>query len=147
MAPRYIGRTFRSNVIVNLKAITFLVAGFAGATSYDQFDRTLNYAPVDAVVSSVAEVCRFVRREGPIASTLPADDCAAALAADEAGAHRGYRLEREFEIGFRYISPVDNSEHAGTTSLAAQPDARAPQIGEQIRVRASKWRPDRTRRI
>ena len=29
-------------------------------------------------------MCRFVRREGPVASALPADDCAAALAADEA---------------------------------------------------------------
>jgi hypothetical protein len=133
--------------MVNLKAITFAVAGFAGVASYDRFDSKINYEPVQATVVSVAEICRFEKREGPRVKTLPTADCASAMEGAGAGERRGYRLEREFEVSYRYVSPADLVAHTGRTSLAAPPDAQPPHVGDAITVRASKWRPEKTRTI
>jgi hypothetical protein len=121
-------------------------AGLAGLHVYGEFDKRVNYQPVDARVSAVDEQCYMEKKEdaGKWTSDLLPCEVAALLTRDHPK-WQGYDIKHKIEVRFDYISPVDGATHAARLEMSAYPDGRPLHAGDIFSVQASKSQANGTR--
>jgi hypothetical protein len=123
-----------------------------GLTAYNQYDKAVNYQPVDARVSAVDEQCYMEKVEhGGVTKTTSTSDL---LPCDKAELlvrlhpkWQGYTINHKIEVRFAYVSPVDGGTHASSLTFAAYPGGQPLRAGDVVRVLASKTKADSTRQL
>lgn len=123
-----------------------IAIGVAGLYAYIEFDKRVNFRPIDARVSSVKEQCYLEKTEDNRSSTsdlLPCD--LTELLARHHPKWQGADIKHKIEIRFAYISPVDGAAHESNLQLAEYPDNRQLSRGDIFPVQASRKEANRTR--
>ena len=124
-------------------------AGLAGLHVNNEFDKRVNFQPIDARVSAVNEQCYMEKTEGFasektwVSDLLPCE--LAALLTREHPKWQGYDVKHKIEVRFDYISPVDGATHASSLEMSAYPDGRPLHAGDIFPVQASRDHANRTR--
>jgi hypothetical protein len=124
--------------------------GIAGFAAYDQYDRSANYAAVQARVLRVNEQCYLEKKERGVftkttqSSRLMPCPLAEMLARDHP-AWQGFDIKHKIEVSLLYVSPANGRQQEATMQLTSYPDGRAMRSGDVMAVRASKTEPARTR--
>ena len=123
--------------------------GLAGLHVHNEFDKRVNFQPIDARVSAVNEQCYMEKKEGLVSGKTWTSDllpCGlAALLTRDHPKWQGYDIKHKIEVRFDYISPVDGATHASSLEMSAYPDGRPLQAGDIFPVQASKDQANRTR--
>lgn len=121
-------------------------AGLAGIHAYGEFDKRVNFQPVDARVSAVDEQCYMEKKEdaGKWTSDLLPCEVAALLTRDHPK-WQGYDVKHKIEVRFDYVSPVDGATRAASLVMSGYPDGRPLQAGDIFPVQASRSEASRTR--
>jgi hypothetical protein len=116
--------------------------GLAGLHAQIEFDKRVNFQPIDARVSAVNEQCYMEKTEGLVSGkTWTSDLLPCELAARLTREHpkwQGYDIKHRIEVRFDYISPVDGATHASSLEMSAYPDGRALRAGDIFPVQASR---------
>ncbi|TWC05185.1 hypothetical protein FBZ93_103197 [Bradyrhizobium macuxiense] len=123
-----------------------IAIGLAGFYAYREFDKRVNFRPIDARVSSVKEQCYLDKTEGNRSSSSDLLPCEIAeLLARNHPKWQGYDIKHKIEIRFAYISPVDGAAHESNLQMAAYPDDRPLHAGDIFPVQASRSDANKTR--
>lgn len=123
-----------------------ICAGVAGLHVYGEFDKRVNFQPIDARVSTVKEQCYLEKTEGRRTSTSDLMPCEiAALLARNHAKWEGYDIKPKIEIRFAYISPADGETHESKLDMTEYPDGRPLHSGDIFPVQASTSEVNRTR--
>jgi hypothetical protein len=128
------------------------IVAAAGLAFYNQYDRAVNFQPVDARISAVSEQCYMEKEErGAVTKTTSTSELLGCELAErltrEHPKWRGYAIRHKIEIRFAYVSPVDGATHASSLTLSAFPGARPMREGDVFRVLVSKTKADYTRQL
>jgi len=131
-------------------AIGIVVALVGGFAIYDNYDKSHNYQPVDARISTVSDQCYMEKVEkGVLTKTTSTSDLLSCdVAAVLTRSHpnwQGYDIKHKIEIKFAYVSPVDGATHFSSLQLSYFPKGKPLQMGDVLRVLASKTKADKTR--
>ena len=123
--------------------------GLAGLHIHNEFDKRVNFQPIDARVSAVNEQCYMEKTEGLVSGKTWTSDLLpcelAALLTREHPKWHGYDIKHKIEVRFDYISPVDGATHASSLEMPAYPDGRPLQAGDIFPVQASRNQANKTR--
>ena len=123
--------------------------GLAGLHVHNEFDKRVNFQPIDARVSAVNEQCFMEKKEGLLSGKTWTSDLLpcelAALLTREHPKWQGYDIKHKIEVRFDYISPVDGATHASSLEMSAYPDDRPLNAGDIFPVQASRNQANRTR--
>ncbi|HEX7920910.1 MAG TPA: hypothetical protein VF583_08155 [Bradyrhizobium sp.] len=123
-----------------------IAIGVAGLYAYIEFDKRVNFRPIDARVSSVKEQCYLEKTEDNRSSTSDLLPCELTeLLARHHPKWQGADIKHKIEIRFAYISPVDGAAHESNLQLAEYPDNRQLSRGDIFPVQASRKEANRTR--
>ena len=127
-----------------------IAAAVAGFAIYDKYDKNTNYLPVDARISVVNEQCYMEKVErGVLTKTTSTSDllpCDVAEVLTRGHPNwQGFTIKHKIEIKFAYVSPVDGATHFSTLQMSDFPKGKPLQMGDVLRVLASKSKPDKTR--
>ncbi|MBR1207312.1 MULTISPECIES: hypothetical protein [unclassified Bradyrhizobium] len=123
-----------------------IAIGVAGLYAYIEFDKRVNFRPIDARVSSVKEQCYMEKTEDNRSSTSDLLPCELVeLLARHHPKWQGSDIKHKIEIRFAYISPVDGAAHESNLQLAEYPDNRQLNRGDIFPVQASRREANRTR--
>jgi hypothetical protein len=123
--------------------------GLAGLHVYGEFDKRVNFQPIDARVTAVNEQCYMEKTEGLgsgktwTSDLLPCE--LAELLTREHSKWQGYDVKHKIEVRFDYISPVDGATHASRLEMSAYPDGRPLLAGDIFPVQASRDQASKTR--
>jgi hypothetical protein len=123
--------------------------GVASLHVYGEFDKRMNFQPIDARVSAVNEQCYMEKKEGLgsgktwTSDLLPCE--LAGLLTREHPKWQGYDVKHKIEVRFDYISPVDGATHSSRLEMSAYPDGRLLHAGDIFPVQASRDQANRTR--
>jgi hypothetical protein len=116
-----------------------ICVGLAGYYAYHEFDKRVNFRPIDARVSSVEEQCYMEKTEGQRSSSSDLLPCELAeLLTHGQTKWQGYDIKHKIEIRFAFISPVDGAAHESRLQMAAYPDNRPLRAGDIFPVQASR---------
>ena len=121
--------------------------GLAGLHAHNEFDKRVNFQPIDARVSAVNEQCYLEKKE-EVGKTSTSDLMPCELAALMAREHpkwQGYDIKHKIEVRFDYISPVDGVTHGSSLEMSAYPDGRPLHAGDIFPVQASRSQANKTR--
>jgi hypothetical protein len=129
-----------------------IAAAVAGFAVYDKYDKTTNFQPVDARISTVSEQCYMEKAErGVLTKTTSTSDLLpcelAELLTRGHPKWQGYAIHHKIEIRFAYVSPVDGATHASSLTMSAFPKGQQLRAGDVLRVLASKTKADKTREL
>lgn len=135
---------------MRLIVIGIVSAGIAGFAAYDQYDKKTNFQPVDARVSTVTDQCYLEKVDrGVLSKTTSTSDMLrcelAELLTREHPKWQGYEIKHKIEVKFAYVSPVDGATHWSSLRMSAFPNGQPLQMGDVLRVLASKTKADKTR--
>ncbi|WP_076858008.1 hypothetical protein [Bradyrhizobium mercantei] len=123
-----------------------IAIGVVGFYAYSEFDKRVNFRPIDARVSSVKEQCYLDKTEGNRSSSSDLLPCEIAeLLARNHPKWQGYDIKHKIEIRFAYISPVDGAAHESNLQMAEYPDDRPLHAGDIFAVQASRSNANKTR--
>ncbi|QOZ34006.1 hypothetical protein [Bradyrhizobium sp. CCBAU 53421] len=123
-----------------------IAIGLASFYAYREFDKRVNFRPIDARVSSVKEQCYMEKTEGNRSSTSDLLPCELTeLLARNHPKWQGYEIKHKIEIRFAYISPADGAAHESNMQFAEYPDNRQLSSGDIFPVQASRKEANRTR--
>ncbi|WP_426442670.1 hypothetical protein [Bradyrhizobium genosp. P] len=124
-------------------------AGLASIHIYNEFDKRVNFRPVDARISQVKEQCYLEKSDvAESGKTWSSDLLPCGFAVLSAQMHpkwQGATVKHKIEVRFAYISPVDGAAHELSLQMAAYPDGREMRAGDIFPVQASRKQADRTR--
>jgi hypothetical protein len=116
-----------------------ICVGLAAFYGYREFDKRVNFRPIDARVSSVEEQCYMEKTEGQRSSSSDLLPCELAeLLTHGQTKWQGYDIKHKIEIRFAFISPVDGAAHESRLQMAAYPDNRPLRAGDIFPVQASR---------
>ena len=131
---------------MRLSLYGMIAIGVAGLYAYIEFDKRVNFRPIDARVSSVKEHCYLEKTEDNRSSTSDLLPCELTeLLARHHPKWQGADIKHKIEIRFAYISPVDGAAHESNLQLAEYPDNRQLSRGDIFPVQASRKEANRTR--
>lgn len=117
-----------------------------------QYDRATNYEPVKAIVTDVEETCYLTKTErGAVSKTTYTTDpgpCGEWESVKENHpAYREFRLVRETNVTFDYISPVDGDYYSGTLKQAKHKDGSWIRTGDKLDILAHTSVPEKHARF
>ena len=102
--------------------------GLAGLHVHNEFDKRVNFQPIDARVSAVDDQCYMEKSEGLVSGKSWTSDLLpcelAVLMTREHPKWQGYDVKHKIEVRFDYISPVDGATHASSLQMSAYPGDR-----------------------
>lgn len=127
-----------------------LLVGLAagGIYTYDQYDKKMNYKPVNARITAVADTCYMEKREGKKTWTSDVLPCAVAdFAVKEHPKWQGYDVRHAIEVKFAFTSPVDGKVHDGKRKFDSMPKDKPYTVGDTLLIRASTTEGDKTREM
>ncbi|PDT75501.1 hypothetical protein [Bradyrhizobium sp. C9] len=131
---------------MRLSLYGMIAIGVAGLYAYIEFDKRVNFRPIDARVSSVKEQCYLEKTEDNRSSTSDLLPCELTeLLARHHPKWQGADIKHKIEIRFAYISPADGAAHESNLQLAEYPDNRQLSRGDIFPVQASRTEANRTR--
>ena len=133
-------------------AVAIVAALIGGFAIYDNYDKKTNYQPVDARISTVSDQCYMEKTEsGVLTKTTMTSDltrCEVAEVLTREHPHwQGYAVKHKIEIKFAYVSPADGTTHNSSMTMSYFPKGQPLQMGDILRVLASKTKPDKTRAV
>ena len=137
---------------MRLAVFAAIALGAAGLAAYDKYDKSTNYQPVDARISTVSEQCYMEKSErGVLTRTTSTSDLLRCELAEvltrEHPKWQGYAIKHKIEIRYSYVSPVDGATHASSLTMSAFPRDQQLHTGDVLRVLASKTKADKTRQL
>lgn len=131
-----------------LMGLGVLAIGLGGFYAFDQYDKRANYAPAQARISKVEELCYMEKEVGRTTTTSDVLGCEIAqYAVKNHPKWNGFTVKSKISVEYEYISPVDNRTHSGKRTMSAWPDGRKLNRGELFQIRASKIDPNKSREI
>lgn len=137
-----------NRLIHHAKVIAVVIVGVCAFAAYDQYDKRMNYIPVQARVTDVTEVCLLEKRRGRTRTSSVTMSCDRAEAAAQSDPKwQGFTVKYEITIAYDFVSPVDKKTYAGKHQYDAFPNGKRVTRGERIEVRASKTDPTKSREI
>jgi len=120
----------------------------AGLTAYNQYDKKVNYLPVDARINSIDHQCYMEKVDGRTTSTSEVLRCELAeVLTREHPKWQGYTVKHKIVLHFAYVSPVDGATHSSSLTMTAFPKNQPLHAGDVVRVLASKTKADKTREL
>ncbi|QPF82224.1 hypothetical protein IC762_20870 [Bradyrhizobium genosp. L] len=126
-----------------------ICAGLAGIHIYNEFDKRVNFRPIDARISQVKEQCYLEKPDGAESGKTWSSDLMscefAVLASRMHPKWQSADVKHKIEVRFAYISPVDGATHESSLQMAAYPDGRQLHAGDIFPVQASRKDANRTR--
>lgn len=123
-----------------------ICVGLVAFHAHSEFDKRVNFRPIDARVSSVKDQCYMEKTEGRRSSSSDLLSCELAVLLTRGHPKwQGYDIKHKIEIRFAYISPVDGATHESTMEMAAYPDGRPLRAGDIFPVQASRNDVNKTR--
>ncbi len=128
------------------------IVAAAGLAAYNQYDKNVNFQPVDARISAVSDQCYMEKVEhGAVTKTTSTSDLLGCERAEYLTRNhpkwQGYAIRHKIEIRFAYVSPVDGTNHTSSLTLSASPNGQPLREGDVLRVLASKTKADYTRQL
>lgn len=131
-----------------LMGLGVLAVGVGGFYVFDQYDKRVNYAPAQARISKVEELCYMEKKAGRTTTTSDVLSCdVAQYAVKNHPKWQGFTVKSQIRLEYEYVSPVDNRTHSGKRTMSAWPEGRKLNRGEVFQIRASKKDPDKSREI
>jgi len=121
---------------------------FGAYFAYEQYDAYVNYAPAQARVTRVADVCYMEKDSGGKVTKSGEFTCDIVESAVKNHPQwLGARITYDINLDFDYVSPADGLMHSGTRALTAWPGGKRLSRGDTFMMRASKTDPEDTRAI
>ncbi|MES5484793.1 hypothetical protein QMZ05_18715 [Bradyrhizobium sp. INPA03-11B] len=135
---------------MRLAGLAISLAGAIGIVAYDQYDKTTNYARVDARISGVNDQCYLEKVErGILTKTKWTSDMVrcdvAELLRKENPKWQGYNVRHKIEVRVVYVSPVDGVTHQSVLRMSYFPCGQPLHAGDLLPVLASRTKVDRAR--
>lgn len=137
-------RTF-ANYGVN--RVLGLGLSFGAYFAYAQYDKYKNYAPVQARVSHVEDLCHIEKTAGGQTSSADVACDVAESAVKNHPKWLGAAVTYRIIVDYDYVSPVDGRTHSGRRQLSAWPGGRRIVRGDAFDIRASRIDPNLSRDI
>jgi hypothetical protein len=131
-------------------AVAIVAALIGGFAIYDNYDKSHNYQSVDARVSAVSDQCYMEKVEkGVLTKTTSTSDLlaceTAAVLTRQHPNWQGFDIKHKIEVKFAFVSPADGATHYASHQMSGFPKGKPLQMGDVLRVLASKTKPDKTR--
>lgn len=124
-----------------------VVVGLAGLHAQNEYDKRINFQPIDARVSSIKHQCYMEKADG-LRKTWTSDlmPCeSAVLLTREHPKWQDYHIKHRIEVRFAYISPADGTTHESSLEISAYPGDRPLHAGDIFPVQASTTNANVTR--
>jgi len=117
------------------------LALFGGATAYSQYDRSVNYEPVDARITSIEEKCylKKVSRSFNKKKTTTTPEGSCNVAAALVRTHPEFKdmdLVRAAYVEVKYRSPADGKYYRDDLKFELKKNAKY-RSGQQLKILAS----------
>jgi hypothetical protein len=133
---------------MRLGVYAIVAVGVVGISAYNQYDKRVNFQPVEARISAVNEQCYMEKAEGRTTSTSDLVRCEVAELLTRAHPKwQGYAIRHKIEVRFAYTSPVDGATHVSSLQMSEFPQGRPLRAGDVLQILASKTKADKTRQV